>query len=186
MPYTAFDRFVAWCRFRAAAPHIRNASRVCDFGCGLDGRFLQYLRGRIRLGVGLDYQLQRSHATMAFVVQANITQGCPLRSGVFDHVVMLAVLEHLHCPEAVLDEAYRILVPGGSLIMTWPNAVVDPLLGALHRLRVVSDEMESEQHQARMSLSRLQAILAKLGFVDFQHRTFELGLNNLVVTRKPI
>src|SRR2546425_5438801 len=27
MAYTAFDRFVAWCRFHAAQPHIRQGAR---------------------------------------------------------------------------------------------------------------------------------------------------------------
>ena len=57
---------------------------------------------------------------------------CPCRMANFDHVVMLAVLEHLTEPEKVLREAHRILAPGGSLIMTWPSAMVDPILDMLH------------------------------------------------------
>jgi len=63
---------------------------------------------------------------------------------------MLAVFEHLVQPEAVLREASRILVPGGSLIMTWPAALVDPILNILHALHLISDEMESDEHQKRM------------------------------------
>ena len=183
MAYTAFDRFVAWCRFRAARPHIRGKAKVCDIGCGLEARFLKYLNGRIRYGVGLDYQVSSSQ-NMA-IVFTDITRGLPVRSGQFDHATMLAVLEHLTDPQPVLQEAYRILAPGGSLIMTWPNAAVDPILDVLHRVGVVSDEMESEKHERRIPLDELQAMLRQLGFGEFVHRTFEFGLNNLLVAYKP-
>jgi SAM-dependent methyltransferase len=119
------------------------------------------------------------------VVLCDITQGLPIATGRFDHAVMLAVLEHLRQPERVLEEAHRILAPGGSLIMTWPNAAVDPLLRVLHRIGVVSDEMESDQHEQRIPVDCLLASLRGIGFDRFMHRTFELGLNNLLVAYKP-
>ena len=181
MAYTAFDRFVAWRRFRAARPHIRPGTRVCDIGCGLEARFLQWLGPRIRGGVGLDYQVCHG----ATVVFTDITKGLPVKTAQFDHAVMLAVLEHLANPQEVLREAHRVLAPGGSLIMTWPNAAVDPILDVLHRVGVVSKEMESEKHEQRIPLATLQTMLREIGFTRFDHRTFELGLNNLMVAYKP-
>jgi ubiquinone/menaquinone biosynthesis C-methylase UbiE len=93
---------------------------------------------------------------------------------------MLAVLEHLKDPEKVLVEAFRVITPGGSLIMTWPSAMVDPLLSVLHKLRLVSDEMESDEHQKRIPLDTLQQMLARIGFRRFVHRRFECGLNNVM------
>ncbi|HUK81017.1 MAG TPA: methyltransferase domain-containing protein [Verrucomicrobiae bacterium] len=183
MSYTAFDRFVAWRRFRAALPYIRKGARVCDIGCGLDARFLQWLGPRIGVRIGLDCQVGTS-TNNAPVVVSDITKRLPVKSAQFDHTVMLAVLEHLAQPEDVLREAHRVLVPGGSLIMTWPNAAVDPILGVLHRVGVVSDEMESEKHQRRIPLDELQAMLSEVGFERFMHHTFEFGLNNLMIAHK--
>ena len=183
MAYTAFDRFVAWLRFRAALPHIRKGTRVCDLGCGLDARFLQWLGSRIRLGVGIDCQWSPSPNGVS-VIFADITKGLPMRDAQFEHVVMLAVLEHLAEPDEVLREAHRILVPGGSLIMTWPHPIVDVILDPLHRLGVVSEDMESEKHEDRIPLSRLQGMLKDIGFERFVHRRFEIGLNNLMVAVK--
>ncbi|MGH2360110.1 MAG: class I SAM-dependent methyltransferase [bacterium] len=185
MPYTAFDRVVATLRFRAALPHIRRGSRVCDLGCGLQARFLRWLGARIRFGIGVDRQISTSGAR-APVLRADITTGLPMKSAQFDHVVMLAVLEHLVDPQVVLREAHRILVPGGSLIMTWPSPVVDLIVDVLHRIGIVSDEMESEEHQDRIPLSRLQDMLKHVGFGQFVHRRFECGFNNLLVAVKSV
>lgn len=184
MAYTAFDRFVAWCRFRAARPHIRQDAQVCDIGCGLEARFLRWLGPRIRGGVGLDYQVSK-RSNGAPVVFTDITKGLPVKSAYFDHAVMLAVLEHLSDPEPVLAEAHRVIAPGGSLIMTWPNSAVDPILNVLHKVGAVSNEMESEKHEQRVPLDKLQTMLRDVGFERFEHRTFELGLNNLMVAYKP-
>ena len=97
---------------------------------------------------------------------------------------MLAVLEHLRQPESVLCEAYRILSPGGSLIMTWPSEMVDPILKVLHGLGLVSDEMESDEHQKRIPVEALRRMLQAIGFRELVHRRFEFGLNHLMVASR--
>jgi 2-polyprenyl-3-methyl-5-hydroxy-6-metoxy-1,4-benzoquinol methylase len=97
---------------------------------------------------------------------------------------MLAVLEHLPNPEPVLREAYRVIGPGGSLIMTWPSSMVDPILKVLHAVHMVSDEMESDEHQKRIPVAEIQGMLQRIGFQRFLHSRFELGLNNLMVATR--
>ena len=181
MPYTNLDRFIARLRVRAAYPHIRPGSRVCDLGCGLQASFLDYAADRVAGGVGVDDQVAAAANGRFRRVRADICAPLPLESEQFDHVVMLAVLEHLREPEPVLREAHRILAPGGSLILTWPSALVDPILDVLHAIRLVSDEMESNEHQRRIPLLDLRQILARIGFTAVSHRRFEFGLNNVVV-----
>ena len=94
---------------------------------------------------------------------------------------MLAVLEHLNDPKPAFTEAHRILAPGGTLILTWPSSFVDPILGVMHALHLISDEMESDEHQRRMPLKTLKQVLGSVGFQSFCHRRFEFGLNNLLV-----
>jgi SAM-dependent methyltransferase len=183
MSYTSLDNFIARRRFRAAYPHIRKGARVCDLGCGLNAAFLDFAAERIAHGVGVDDQV-RDGAGRWQRVNADIRQPLPLETSQFDNVVMLAVLEHLPDPDPVLREAHRILVPGGSLILTWPSAMVDPILKVLHGLRMVSDEMESDEHQKRIPVGTLQQMLHRIGFNEFIHYTFELGLNNLLVATK--
>lgn len=184
MPYTSLDHFIARMRFRAAYPHIREGARVCDLGCGLDAAFLDFAAERIAHGVGVDDQVRDVPGGKWQRVHHDIRKPLPLESAQFDNVVMLAVLEHLTDPDPVLREAHRILAPGGSLILTWPSAMVDPVLKVLHVLHLVSDEMESDEHQARIPAGTLQQILRRIGFTEFIHYTFEFGLNNLMVATR--
>jgi SAM-dependent methyltransferase len=184
MAYTGIDHFIARLRFRAAYPHIRPGSRVCDVGCGLDAAFLDFSADRITQGVGIDDQVTDGARSRWRRVRADIRAGLPLPSEQFDHVVMLAVLEHLVEPEPVLREAHRLLAPGGSLILTWPAALVDPILHALRGFHLISAEMESDEHQKRIPVSDLEQMLRRIGFQKFLHRRFELGLNNLMVASR--
>jgi ubiquinone/menaquinone biosynthesis C-methylase UbiE len=184
MAYTAFDRFVAWCRFRAAAKHIRFQSRVCDIGCGAGAPFLQHVESHLISGVGLDEYAGESTKEKISVIQANITARLPLESGQFDHVTMLAVLEHLEEPKKVLAEACRLLRPGGSLIMTWPSILVDPILEVLTRIGLVNDELGFDQHQPRIPVANLREMLHEMGFEQIENGTFEFGLNNWLVAHK--
>jgi SAM-dependent methyltransferase len=180
MAYTWVDRLVARMRFRAAYPFIKRGTKVCDLGCGLEAAFLDYAADRVAKGVGLDDQVVDGVGGRWRRVRADLQSPLPFADGEFDHVVMLAVLEHLKDPEKVLFEAFRVIAPGGSLIMTWPSSMVDPILTVLHKLRLVSDEMESDEHQKRIPLDTLQQMLERIGFQRFVHRRFEFGLNNVM------
>jgi ubiquinone/menaquinone biosynthesis C-methylase UbiE len=184
MPYTGIDHFIARMRFRAAYPHIRPGSRVCDLGCGLEAAFLDYASDRIATGVGVDDQVADGVQGRWQRVRGDLRSPLPFPDGHFDHVVMLAVLEHLTEPEKVLREAHRVITSGGSLIMTWPSSMVDPILNILHSLHLISDEMESDEHQKRIPVETLQQMLQRIGFQKFIHRRFEFGLNNLMVASR--
>src|SRR5712664_3642554 len=163
MPYTEIDHFIAKIRFRAAYPHVNAGSRVCDLGCGLEMAFLDFAEDKITSGMGIDDQVESGTYGRWQRIHADLRGRLPLNDAQFDHVVMLAVFEHLMEPESVLREAFRILVPGGSLIMTWPAAMVDPILNVLHTLRLVSDEMESDEHQKRIPVGVVQRLLGDAG-----------------------
>ena len=184
MAYTGIDHFIARLRFRAAIPHVREGSRILDLGCGLETAFLEYAGGKIADGVGLDDQVEAGRHGRWQRIRADIHSPLPFPDARFDHVVMLAVLEHLPNPEPVLQEVYRVIGSGGSLIMTWPSSLVDPILNVLHAVHLVSEEMESDEHQKRIPVDELQRMLQRIGFKEFIHERFEFGLNNLMAATR--
>jgi SAM-dependent methyltransferase len=47
-------------------------------------------------------------------------QALPFRAGVFSNIVMFDVLHHVEFPRAFFEEAQRVLIPGGRIVMVEP------------------------------------------------------------------
>lgn len=53
-------------------------------------------------------------------VTADLNRALPVASQVADTVISLSVMEHLSDPQTMLDEAFRILKPGGAIVLQVP------------------------------------------------------------------
>ncbi|MDZ7662809.1 methyltransferase domain-containing protein [Thiohalophilus sp.] len=88
-----------------------------DLGCGetpYKDFFLQYADKY----VGVDWS--SSYHNTNTDVSANLNEPLPIEPNVADTIVSLSVLEHLCEPQTMLNEAYRILKPGGNIIIQVP------------------------------------------------------------------
>jgi SAM-dependent methyltransferase len=97
--------------------------RLLDFGCGA-GRFLKTMADQGWTVTGLDaspvaVEHVREHYGLPAVV--GTLPHSDLAPGSFDVVTMWHSLEHVHRPLAILREAFRLLVPGGKLVVATPN-----------------------------------------------------------------
>jgi len=101
-------------------------SLVVDIGCG-DGLATSVARAASpgHCFVGIDWSadaLRQAKARGLSLVRAGVEgPGLPLASSVADVVIMSELIEHLVDTDAALDEAWRVLKPGGSLLLSTPN-----------------------------------------------------------------
>jgi glycosyltransferase involved in cell wall biosynthesis/SAM-dependent methyltransferase len=106
---------------RHAAP-----GRLLDVGCG-GGHFLRAAGADGWRGVGADLShvaCATARATAgAPVVQAAAT-ALPFRDGALDAVTLVNVLDHTAAARRTLEEAARVLRPGGLLVVRVPNGPV--------------------------------------------------------------
>ncbi len=59
----------------------------------------------------------------------------------FDYVLLLEVFEHLFSPYSVFEEIHRILKPGGSVIITYPNPLsLSKLLGYVRQKNLLNND----------------------------------------------
>lgn len=97
--------------------------RLLDFGCG-GGAFLKTMADRGWQVTGLDASVGAGRAVQEELGLKVLTGTLPhpeLPPCSFDVVTMWQSLEHVHRPLTILREAYRLLVPGGKLVVATPN-----------------------------------------------------------------
>ena len=178
----AVDRFIQRLRIRKAAPYVRAGDRLLDIGC-YDGTFIEYVRSRVTRAVGIDQVAKPTEDVKVTILRGKVPGDPRLEPGSFDCVTMLAALEHFEDPVAVSRECFRLLGPGGRLVMTVPHPVVDHIVGALVRLGV-AEGMDLEAHHG-FDVRTTEPMFTDAGFRLVTRRAFELGLNRLYVFEKP-
>lgn len=114
-------------RLPRVAPGLREGT-LLDLGCGSAG-LAAAAAGRWKRVVGVDVALRwivigRRRLTDEGIrmplLLAN-AEALPFRDGVFDAVVADAVLEHVRRSDEAVDEALRVLGPGGGFLFTTHN-----------------------------------------------------------------
>ena len=117
-------------RVRVALGLVPPGRRLLDLGAG-DG----YITARMAsvagasLAVAVDVGVPAPLAGRAGPVErvtARLPGPLPFRDGAFDVVVTLETIEHVLDPDFLLQEARRVLAPGGTLVLSTPR--LDSLL----------------------------------------------------------
>ena len=100
--------------------------KVLDIGVGY-GVYLRNICENVGQYVGIDPEeinLKKVKKQIIFenveVIQ-NVAEFLPFEENSFDNIVMIEVLEHVNTDKKAIQEIFRVLKPGGSLVITAPN-----------------------------------------------------------------
>lgn len=97
--------------------------KVLDVGCGF-GESLGYhqARGCEAWGVEADENIRRVGERFGFNVRVGLFRAAEFPQAYFDYVTLDQVIEHVTDPLALLRDAAAVLRPGGTLLLSTPNA----------------------------------------------------------------
>lgn len=174
-----------WFRLQRVSSHIPKMSILLDIGCGKSATFLRSISGHISQGFGVDFKVENTRFNNIQTTQLKFEGKLPFNDNSFDVVTMLAVLEHIDQEEQMLKEVYRVLVPGGKLIITVPSVSSQPILEFMaYKLKIVSED-EIKDHKRYYERKRLRKILIEIsGFEQFNHKYFQIWMNNFCTVIK--
>ncbi len=149
-------------------------ARVLDVGCGR-GVVLGALanRGFEVHGVEISKEATVGADPRAEIRIAPQLSAAGYEAGFFDEVLIWHVLEHLHDPRGTLEEALRILRPGGRLVVAVPNfsSLQARWSGAAWF------HLDAPRHLYHFPLSALVRLVEEVGFsIESQHH-FSLRQN---------
>lgn len=124
-PHQEAGGFGAWFNglYSSAFRAVPKNVRVLDVGCGF-GQTLAYhtARGCEVYGVEADENILRVAEKFGFKVHVGLFDDRLYEAEFFDYVTMDQVIEHVTDPVATLRGVARILKPGGTAILSTPNA----------------------------------------------------------------
>lgn len=184
--FNLLDNMIASLRLHKVLSYIEKEDIVLDFGCGHQALFLISVKQRIKKGVGLDYDVEKTTIDNIELIKYNFTDKLPFKNSSFTKIFLLAVLEHVPTNKIkiLFREFNRILKKNGKIVITTPTPESQPLLELLaYKFRIIS-EVEIRDHKKYYSIDDIKIISVGSKFKIAKYKKFELGLNSLCILNK--
>jgi SAM-dependent methyltransferase len=84
-----------------------------DYGCGVNGMFVQYLQQR---------GFTNTYGYDPYAPEEGFGERATLQRGSFDYILSQDVIEHVEDPNDLLSKLNSLLAPGGYILIGTPNA----------------------------------------------------------------
>lgn len=154
---------------------IRQPGPVLDIGCG-GGSFLHAIEkhGHAVFGSDISPKAARTaHAQYGIPATCASLPDLPFHAGSFSVITMFHVLEHLADPLAALEATWRLLTPGGRLVVQVPNAACWQMLLLGERW----SGLDIPRHLIDFRAEDLEGLLEHCGFEVRRRKYFSLRDN---------
>ena len=142
---------------------LPDRSHVCDLGSG-SGQLAEQLAALGYSVVAVDPDPKAAAAArkgVRFFAGSAEQLPAAVRAQQFHAVVLSHVLEHARDPDAVLNNAYELLAPGGLLLCEVPNNEAE----ALHQAGCSWPMLDAPRHLHFFTARSLRAFCERAGFV---------------------
>ncbi len=165
-------------KFQHVQSRMADYRRHLDIGCG-PGTFIGTL-SKDKESIGVDISAAQiayateNYATAKHRFETVTSEKLPYSDNSFDCITLVEVIEHLTYEYSVslLKEAYRVLEPGGRLMVTTPNYSSSwPLLErVVNRYSTVS---YVDQHIVLYKKPMVERLFAEVGFTNVSVSGFQ-------------
>lgn len=174
---------------RTGITKIAKGSKILDAGCGINAWPTKSMRKNFTIE-GIDGEEDavnfcKKHYSGKYV-HGDLYK-MPYKNSMFDAVTMREVIEHFKKPEVAVKEVYRILKPGGILVLTTPN--YDSI-----KLNIIENTYnrffgghckpyKADVHPSKFKFEMLEKLISKY-FNILDHSTIDLGISQGIVAQK--
>lgn len=173
---TLFEPLFQELRIRKILSHLPRGGVLVDIGCDQPQVLIDRVNEEMKACIGLDIVVESHTYNNVKILHQDVKKKIELPSTSADAITLLAVLEHMKYPKEIIAECFRILKPGGVLLITVPSPASKPILELFAILGLVRREM-IEQHENYFTTNRLRALMEETGFSHITVDLFELGCN---------
>ena len=183
MPFWPAEPLLQRWRIKKILPYFPYGGVHLDIGCDTPPVLINLVKERMKQCIGVDIAVKPEKRDNVEIKRMDLQKKIDLDSNYVNVITLLAVLEHMKYPVEILKECYRILKPGGIILITVPSPQNEPILHMFAALHLVRPEM-IDQHETYFTKAYLLECLNQVGYKQAEVRYFELTLNTFAMAKK--
>ena len=185
--YNILDRFIAYLRDREIQKNNNFKDMyILDFGCGSNFQSIKKKYKKAKNVFLVDIHSESfSDEKFTFINYQNNFEFLSknLNSQKFDIIIMSAIIEHLDCPEKIINYLKKYLTNDGYFFLTAPSVYSKPILEFLSfKLGIINSDLLSE-HQRYYNKNEYDDLSKKTNLNLEKFYFFELKMNTAAILK---